>query len=63
MTEFRASVVKASILYTHKSLLVLLIAVILLSILVGIIPATWGVLIVAGTIAIFASLLEPIVAL
>ena len=54
---------KASILYTHKNLLVLLIAVILLSILVGIIPATWGILIVAGAIAIFASLLEPIVAL
>lgn len=63
MTEFRVSVVKASILYTHKNLLVLLIAGSLISVLVGIIPATWGVLIVAGAIAIFASLLEPIVAL
>jgi len=59
----RASVVKPSILYTHKNLLGLLIAGSLISMLVGIIPATWGFLIVASLIAIFASLLEPMVAL
>ena len=62
MTGFRASVVKASILYTHKFFLGLLISGSLVSILLGVIPATWGFLLVASVIAIYVSLLEPMVA-
>ena len=54
---------KASILYAHKFVIGLLILGSLVSILLGVIPATWGFFLVASTIAIYVSLIEPMVAL
>ena len=54
---------KASILYTHKNLIGLLLAGSLIAIVLGIVPAVLGLLIIVIVIAIVMSLIEPMIAL